>query len=115
MNDYTLKQLKRPRRSKYNARRTIVDGITFDSAKEAKTYTQLRILQKANAIIGFQRQVPYVIWINGKKICTYRLDFLVQFADGHIEYWDVKGMKTSVYKLKKKMVEADKGITIIEV
>ena len=52
--------------------------------------------------------------INNKKICIYYLDFLVEYADGHIEHHDVKGFATPVYKLKKRLVEAVYAIKIME-
>lgn len=53
--------------------------------------------------------------MNGKKICKYIADFRVTYADGRIEVVDVKGVRTGVYRLKKKLVEAQYGIIIIEV
>lgn len=59
-------------------------------------------------------QVPYVYKIGDKKMFTYYLDFKVLYADGRVEHVDVKGVRTAVYLIKKKIVEAAFGIRIIE-
>jgi hypothetical protein len=59
--------------------------------------------------------VDFPIFINGKKIFSYFLDFQVQYGDGRIEYVDAKGVLTDVYRIKKKAVEAYYGIKITEV
>ena len=60
-------------------------------------------------------QVPFLMVLNGVKICTYYADFVVYFPSGKVEVIDVKGFKTDVYKLKKKMMLAFHGIYIKEV
>jgi hypothetical protein len=47
--------------SKYKAKKTVVDGITFDSQKEAQRWCELRLLEKAGVIKNLQRQVPFEI------------------------------------------------------
>lgn len=97
--------------SKYKAKKTVVDGITFDSAKEAKRYKELLILVRDGAVSHFLMQVPFLLE-GGVK---YRLDFLVFWVDGPPTYEDVKGVKTQAYKIKKKMVEARYPIKITEI
>lgn len=97
------------RRNKYGAIRTSVDGITFASAKEARRYGELKILQKAGIISNLQLQVKMPVVVNGVFICNYFADFA--YLDHEREaplmvFCDVKGMKTPVYRLKKKLVEA---------
>lgn len=65
-------------------------------------------------VLDYKTQVKYPIEVNGFKICTYILDFMVQYCDGRIEHVDVKGYITPIYRIKKKLVEAMYGITIIE-
>jgi hypothetical protein len=100
--------------SKYRNIKTEVDGIVFDSKAEARRYMELRLLEKANEISDLRLQYPFECKINEKKICTYRADF--DYFEG--DQWvveDVKGFRTQVYKLKKKLVEALHGIEIREV
>ena len=54
-----LAQQEKP--SKYHSRKVIVDGITFDSAKEARRYGELKLQEKAGEIYDLQRQVPFVV------------------------------------------------------
>lgn len=102
--------------NKYRAKKTEYNEILYDSKKEAEFARKLDLTRKSigNTIIDIQRQIPFEIKVNGVKICKYVLDFLVKHQDGSIEYIDVKGFKTPVYRLKKKLVEAIYGITITE-
>ena len=62
-------------RSKYKAVKTTIDGITCDSKKEAKRYTELKLLEKSGHITHLELQPEYQITINGAKICKYKADF----------------------------------------
>lgn len=102
-------------RHKYGARPTVVDGQRFDSAAEARRWSELRLLERAGTIRGLERQPEFVCAINGVRICAYRADF--RYFDGQkniVE--DVKGVRTPLYRLKKRLVEAlHPGVTIVEV
>lgn len=101
-------------RSKYGAVRTTVDGITFASKKEAARYCQLSLMQQAGYIRDLELQPRFQIVVKGKSCGEYRADFrYVQTGDVVVE--DVKGMKTPVYRLKKRLVEALYGVKITEV
>ncbi len=63
-------------RSKYGNQKTEVDGIVFDSKKEAKRYGELKRLEAAGEIHDLRRQVPIACVVNGVKVCTYRADFV---------------------------------------
>jgi hypothetical protein len=102
------------RSSKYNATKIIIDGIKFDSKKEGKYYRELKAMKASGKILSFALQFVFQVTINGINICKYRADFKVLYPDNRAEIWDVKGFKTPVYRLKKKMVEAQYGIKIIE-
>lgn len=107
------------RRPKYGNRKTVVDGITFDSAREAKRYGELLLLYKAGEIGEPALQPEFKIVVNGVEICKYRADFSYRVLDPpyhlRIVVEDVKGVRTPVYRLKKKLVEALYGIQIREV
>jgi|SRR5215468_2503576 len=100
--------------SKYRSVKTEVDGIVFDSKKEAERWAQLKLLVKAKAITHLERQKPFDVVINGRRICRYKADF-VYFQNGTRFIEDVKGFATPLYKLKKKLVEAMFNLMIIEV
>lgn len=108
-------------RSKYHNRRTVVDGIAFDSKHEADVYCRLLLYKKSNLISGdIERQVPFELQesfeFNGKKIrpIKYIADFVFTDCDGIRHVVDAKGMKTDVYKLKKKLFEYRYRIRIEE-
>lgn len=100
-------------------------GVTYMSKLEMDYKKHLGILQKANyvkdKVVSIEEQVPFPCTIQNVKtgtyqlICKYVLDFKVTYEDGRIEYVDVKGVRTSVYSIKKKLVEALYGIKIKEV
>ncbi|HGP0346239.1 TPA: DUF1064 domain-containing protein [Serratia marcescens] len=96
---------------KYGNKKTVVDGFTFDSKKEAAYYGQLKLRQRAGDVVMFLRQVPFHL-PGGVK---YVADFVVFGADGVVEVIDVKGVRTAEYRIKKKLVEQHYPITIIEV
>ncbi len=100
-------------RNKYGAKKTIVDGIKFDSKKEARRYNALVMLEKAGAIQNLELQPRYDLIINGKKCGFYKADFRYT-EKGKTVVEDVKGMKTPVYNLKKKLIKAIYDIDIFE-
>ena len=100
------------RRSKYRNRRTEVDGIQFDSKLEAQRYKQLKLMEMAGEISDLQLQHKFVLlggYRNGDgkyiRPITYVCDFKYQDAGGRMVVEDVKGMKTDVYRIKKKLFE----------
>lgn len=106
------------KKSKYRNVRTAVDGRVFDSGKEAMRYAELVLRQKCGEITGLTCQPELSIWmdcLDGSRmlICDYRGDF-EYFEKGERIIEDAKGMKTAVYRLKKKMVRAQYGISIRE-
>lgn len=95
--------------------RTEYNGRTYDSHAEARRAEELDTLKMYGDIVEVIPQFPMPIFINDIKVCTYFADFKVTYKDGRIEYEDVKGFKTAMYKLKKKMVKAYYGIDILEI
>ncbi len=100
-----------PKKSKYKNEKTIVDGIQFDSIKEAEYYCKLKILKKAGEIKDFGLQPRFELQPgfekNGVKYqpITYVADFVIVNNDGTTDVVDVKGFETQVFKIKKKLFE----------
>lgn len=104
------------RPSKYNAVRCEADGIFFDSKKERDRYQQLKLLERANEIKNLRLQPSFPLIINNVKVGTYKADFGYDDIRANQEVTeDVKGFKTPVYRLKKKLVAAIYGIEVMEV
>ena len=104
--------------SKYHAIKTEIDGIEFDSKKEAKRYQELKLLEQAKQIKYLQLQVPYILIPKSKygRQITYRADFVYfDNREQKVVVEDVKGIKTPVYKLKKRLMAEVHGIIIEEV
>jgi dsDNA-binding SOS-regulon protein len=95
-------------KNKFNAKPTEIDGIRFDSKKEAARYSQLKMLRSAGEVVMFLLQVPFILPGNTR----YRVDFAVFWADGRVTFEDTKGRETETFKLKKRQVEALYPVTI---
>lgn len=101
---------------------TVVDGIKFDSAREAKRWQELRLMEMAGEISELTRQVPLELQGMRGPILTpkgrvrrYIADF--RYLDRRTGAWvieDSKGHPTEVYELKKAIVAA-MGLEVIEV
>lgn len=108
------------RQNKYHNKKVVTAQGTFDSAKEYTRYLELTWMLKAGTITDLQRQVKFEIlpkhYVNGKTIRAvfYIADF-VYTKDGKQVVEDVKGFKTDVYLLKKKMMSYFNGIEVIEI
>lgn len=103
--------------SKYRNVRTTVNGITFHSKREAKRYLELRLLETAGRISHLKLQERFPLIVNGIKVCSYVADFsYVEDQKGHphpiVE--DTKGVRTSIYRLKAKLMRACYDIKIRE-
>ena len=122
-------------RNKYQAIKCTVDGIQFDSRKEARRYQELLLLQRAGAILNLRRQVKYILipaqyevyerygkkgqeLKPGKRLlekeCSYIADF-VYCENGKEVVEDTKGIKTKDYIIKRKLMLFIHGIRIKEV
>ena len=123
-------------RNKYGNEKTKIDGIVFDSKKEANRYRELKLLEKAGEISDLRRQVKFELipaqyetkdeWVSptrvrqrvvcAEKAVTYYADFVyrdVRTEETVVE--DAKGVKTEAYKIKKKLMLWVHGIKIREV
>lgn len=117
--------------SKYHNKKTVVDGIEFDSKKEGNRYRELLLLERAGAISNLQRQVKYELlpaqyrpvfdkktrkWKDRcvERECSYVADFVYQ-QDGETVVEDTKGFRTKDYILKRKMLLYFHGIRIKEI
>lgn len=104
--------------NKYHARKTKIDGYTFDSAVEARRYSELKLLEKAGEIREGTIQVHerFNLTVRGMHICVYESDFGFIERDGTRVIEDVKSPATitPVYKLKKALMLACHGIQIRE-
>ena len=96
--------------NKYHNRRISIDGIVFDSQKEAHRYCELKLLEKKGKVFEMARQVPFVLIPQEKgnkgtlRQIVYVADFVYLDEKGQKHVEDVKGVKTAVYKLKKRLL-----------
>lgn len=121
---------------KYNNQVLTIDGETFDSRKEFHRYKELLILERVGKIKNLQRQVKFELvppqydpverysektglrMRDGKKLAErgvyYIADFVYSLPDGSTVVEDVKGMKTTEYVIKRKLMRHVHGIKILE-
>ena len=125
-------------KSKYLAKKVIVDGITFDSKKEAERYLFLKQQERKGLISDLQLQVPFVLIPAqyeevktftkkgkekiSKKLIERKLSYIadfVYFKDGETVVEDVKGFRNStaysIYVIKRKLMLYFHGIRIAEI
>lgn len=112
--------LKAAVENKYRAKKIEVDGLTFDSKKEAARWFDLLNLQRAGVIVDLQRQVRFDLQGQHMPLASdkgRRLSYVADFVyrrDGTQVIEDAKGFRTPEFKLKKAILRA-MGHEIIEV
>ncbi|WP_457647639.1 DUF1064 domain-containing protein [Profundibacter sp.] len=108
--------------NKYSAKRTVLDGIRFDSKREAKRWAELCLLERAGEIADLRRQVPLMLEGRNGPLLTRtgrRMRLTVDFAytdlvSGLTIYEDAKGVPTRDYEVRRA-VAAAQGIEVKEV
>lgn len=122
---------------KYLNKKVTVDGVTYDSTKEYHRYVELLNMEKDGLITGLQRQVKFVLIPKqietieryhkktGKRLkdkervleqeCAYFADFVYFDSNGDMVVEDAKGLRTTEYIIKRKLMLYLKNIKIREV
>lgn len=107
---------------KYHNKKVEYDGYTFDSIREKNYYIKLKLLEKAGKIKELELQKEYELQPSYKlgnktsRKITYRADFTYKTTeDDKLHVIDVKGFRTDVYRLKKKIFEYKYKIEIEEI
>lgn len=120
---YSFPRKKNNGKSKYHSKKVEVDGIKFDSKREAGRYMELKILLEAGEISDLELQKSYELIPSQKdenekvieRSCKYKADFVYKDKDGNTVVEDTKGKKTPEYVIKRKLMLERFGIRIIEV
>jgi hypothetical protein len=100
--------------SKYGNVRQKIAGYTFDSLAEANRYLVLRQMESDGEIARLEVHPRFSLDVNGTRVCEYIGDF--RYSRGTMSFVeDVKGVRTDVYKLKKKLMLAILRIPVIEI
>lgn len=108
--------------TKYHSRKITLDGMTFDSVREARRYRELSLLQRAGEISDLRTQVKYTLIPSQKKPSggterpvTYTADFVYKDKTGREVVEDAKGMRTQQYIIRRKLMLFRLGIEVKEV
>ena len=134
--------MNRGQHVKYGNRKVVVDGIQFDSAKEARRYGELKLLQRAGQIYDLELQKEFELipaqyenferyGKTGKRLqdgkrcieksCTYKADFAYRTKDGQLVVEDTKGYRDPAsagyakFVIKRKLLLWRYGIKIVEI
>lgn len=122
--------------TKYKSKSIIIDGIVFQSKKEGRRWTELRMLERVGEITNLHRQVPFILipeqrlpgtetYKSGprkgqvkpgpvlERKVTYIADFMYE-QNGKVVVEDTKGMRTKEYVIKRKLMLYKYGIRIKE-
>lgn len=97
--------MTRPGFSKYRAKRTVIDGISFPSRLEASVYAQLKRLEMAGQITNLRSQVPVRLKDKCRECGDGPLDFTVDFSyeeNGKTVFVEAKGVRVSSYVRREK-------------
>lgn len=103
--------------SKYGNKRVVVDGISFDSKREAARYGQLSLMQRAGEISNLQLQVPFDLvpkqpTLRHGQPLRYIADFTYTVA-GALVVEDAKGVQTEAFKIKRRLMLHVHGIHVV--
>lgn len=114
--------LRKP--SKHKNVPTVIDGIKFDSKREAARWQELRLLERAGKIVELERQVVFElapsVQYSGKRatpVLRYVADFCYFEMTGALAKYvveDSKGFRCSVYRIKRHLMKSVHGIEIRE-
>ena len=108
------------KQNKYKNKKVVYNGIKFDSQKERNYYIKLKLLEDKGKIKDLKLQVKYELqpkFKSGNKniqAISYIADFTYLDEENKLHIIDTKGVRTDVYKIKKKMMQY-KGLEIEEV
>jgi hypothetical protein len=98
--------LQTKRYNKFNNHTSVYNNNYYDSIKEADYAQELDLRVRAKDIKSWRRQIPIELKVGEYKICTYILDFEITHNDKTIEFIEIKGFETAIWRLKKKLFEA---------
>lgn len=106
------------RPNKYRAKRTVCDGMVFDSKHEADIYQKVKALQAAGEILDLELQARFRLQVNGEHICDYIADFTaIDRKTGKLLVYDAKSpatRKNRAYRIKVKLLKAIHGLDVQE-
>lgn len=92
--------------NKYGAQKKEYNGRLYDSKAEASVAQEVELLCRAGQVIKVEPQKTYPLYgKNGGRVCNHRVDFLLTFADSHLEVWECKGFATPEWRIKLKLFE----------
>lgn len=114
---YGTTRSKEKKPSKFRNKKTEVEGIKFDSLKEANRFRFLNQAQIEGRIKGLKLQHRFEFVVNGERVCSYIADFTYTSNEVGFIVEDVKSEFTRrqpVYRIKKKLMKAVFGIEILE-
>lgn len=111
----TEKHKAQSTRVKFGNQKVKIDGMTFDSKKEAKYYGLYKIMQAQRLLTRFEVHKTFPLEVNGVLVCKYVADFVLYYPNGSVSVVDIKGDGTvglAVFRIKKNLMMAVHGLKI---
>lgn len=122
------------RYSKYKNSKTVIDGITFDSRREGNRWKELKLAEDSGSISNLMRQVHYELipvqkekdtigsrgGIKSGKVIERKVEYIADFVytdnvTGETVVEDTKGLRTTDYIIKRKLMLWVHGIRVREI
>lgn len=95
-----------PKKNKYGAKKQLAGGRVYDSTLEKKKADDLEWMRRAGEIRSWKAQHCFALRVNGTMIGNYYIDFRVVGLDNVIDYIEVKGFPTDLWRLKFRLTQA---------
>ena len=95
---------------KYGNKKVIIDGLKFDSRKEANRYCELKLLERVGKITDLKTQQKFELLPSqriGGKVAERAVNYIADFVykeNGKTVVEDTKGFKTKDYIIKRKLM-----------
>lgn len=104
-----MKRTKITTENKYKNKKILVDGVLFDSQKEASRYKELLLLERSGNICNLDLQVKFEVIpkTKGERATHYIADF-TYYEKGKFIIEDVKSVitrKKPDYIMKRKLMK----------
>lgn len=105
---------------KYRNKPVIVDGLKFDSGKEAKRWQELKLLERAGQITQLNRQIAFAlapsVKIVGEKrarpALRFKADFVYYRGDEYV-CEDSKGFADTAFRIRQHLMKSVHGIDVV--
>jgi hypothetical protein len=76
------------------------------SRLEARYEHELKLRVKAGELVSYRYELPLKLIVNDILVCTYKVDWVLEYPDGHLQYVETKGFETDLWRFKWRLTKA---------